>query len=106
MTSTADGLAARVVSALREAGHAEAGESRNVGITVATTGFHVFTSGGKVRVAAFLGDDLESCHPEAPGAFEAGRRLVAAYREALEAAGYAVAPRGRVLDVTRSPKAA
>ena len=106
MTRTAEELAARVAATLRDAGHAEAGESRNVGITMATTGFGIFASGATVTVVAFLGDDLpQSCHPDAPGAIEAGRRLVAAYKEALEAAGYAVASRGRALDVTGSPKA-
>jgi hypothetical protein len=101
--------AAMVAATLKAAGHAEAGESRNVGITIATTGFGVYAGSGKVVVCADLGDDLgQSYNPEAPGARAAEARMVAEYLTALEAAGYAVSARsaGTALDVTSAPKAA
>jgi hypothetical protein len=96
-----------VAEALRAAGHAEAGESRNVGITIATTGFGTYAGGRKVVVCAHLGDDLgQSYNPEAPGAKAAEARMVAEYLTALEAAGFGVTARNSlVLDVTSAPKA-
>lgn len=79
--------AAQVADTLRAAGHAESAASRNVGISVETTGFCAVQSGLRVIVVPVIGDDMEG-HPESPAHAQIMERMAAGYREALEAAGF------------------
>ena len=100
MTSTAT----QVAEALRAAGHTESTESRNIGMSMVTTGFFaVADSAGRAIVVAVLGDDVEG-HPDSPAHTETRTRMAARYKQALEAAGWAVDDRRTGLVVSRTAK--